>query len=92
MQVSIREPYAKIARELVETGRYSTESEVVEAALKALEKVLEEDELRQMIAEGEEDYANGDLIPWYPGFVEDIFREAEEEARLEERDSRRAVS
>lgn len=84
MNVSLTPDLEALIREKVESGRYSSSSEVVREALRLLEQRDREREerLRVALAAGLDDIARGNVIPWTPDFMEQLNREADEEDRL----------
>lgn len=81
MNVSLTPQIEALVRQQVETGRYTNASDVVRAALRLLE---ERDRrlqwLRAEIAIGDEQIARGELIDFTPERLEQIKREARENA------------
>lgn len=68
--------------EKLETGRYENASELVREALRVLDEREKLHRLRELIAEGDEDFAAGDYESWSPALMELIRREAEEEEQF----------
>ena len=82
--MSLRVPpeYEALVQRLVESGRYNSATDVVEAALPLLDERDRLTELRALIAEGDEQIARGDVLIWTPYTMEQLIREADEEDRL----------
>lgn len=82
MNIYLGEHFDTFVREQVATGRYANASEVVREALRILENQAKLQNLRELIAEAEEEYARGEFIEWRPGMMEEIRQEAIEADRL----------
>jgi antitoxin ParD1/3/4 len=82
MNIYLGEHFDTFIREQVETGRYANASEVVREALRVLEDQIKLQNLRRLIAEAEEDIANGDTFEWSSELMEEILKEAEEADRM----------
>ena len=84
MNVSLTPDLEALIREKVESGRYTSSSEVLREALRLLEQRDREREerLRVALATGLDDIARGNVIPWTPDFMDQLNREADEDDRL----------
>jgi antitoxin ParD1/3/4 len=78
MNVSLTPELEAIIQERVESGRYSSANEVVRQALRLLEEHERLEHLRALLAIGEADERQGNLIEYTPELMDDIYREAEE--------------
>lgn len=78
MNVSVTPELAAIIQERVESGRYSSASEVVREALRLLEERDRVEHLRSLIAVGLEQARRGELIDVTPQYLEDVDRRAME--------------
>jgi len=83
MSLTIVEPSIeeRIQRQ-VESGRYADASEVMAQALDVLENEQKLRVLRDLVAEAEEDIANGDVFEWTSTSMAEIWAEADEDDRL----------
>ena len=90
MSITIAEPSVEERiRRHVDSGRFADEVQVVAEALDAMDLVerrrVEYDEkveeLRALIAEGDEDFERGDFVPWTPTLMSEILAEAIEANR-----------
>lgn len=82
MNIYLGEHFDTFVREQVATGRYANASEVVRDALRVLEDQVRLQSLKQLVAEGMEQYERGEFIDWTPDFMEQISKEADEDERL----------
>ena len=82
MNVNIGPYFEKWIRHKIETGRYTNASEVVRAALRAMEERDEKSALRAAIAVGERQAAAGELFEWTATTMAEIQAEADEEDRM----------
>lgn len=78
MNVSLTPQLEAMIRERVASGRYSSASEVVRDALRHLEEHERRERLRALLAVGDDDERQGNLIDYTPEFMEDIYREADD--------------
>jgi antitoxin ParD1/3/4 len=78
MNVSLTPQLEAMIRERVASGRYNNASEVVRDALRHLEEHERREHLRALLAVGEDDERQGNLVDYTPGFMEDIYQEADE--------------
>ncbi len=85
MSITIAEPSVEERiRRHVDSGKYTDAVHVVAEALDAMDLVerrrAEHDEkveqLRALIAEGDEDFERGDFVEWTPTLMSEIFTEA----------------
>ena len=82
MNVSLTPHLEEMIRRKVESGRYSSASEVVREALRLLEEHDRLAELRALIAVGDEQIARGEIYEWTPDTMAELIREADEADRL----------
>ena len=83
MSLTIVEPSIEeqIQRQ-VESGRYADASAVMSQPLDVLENEQKLRVLRELIAEAEEDIANGKVFEWTSTSMAEIWAEADEDDRL----------
>jgi antitoxin ParD1/3/4 len=81
MNIYLGEHFDTFIRKQVETGRYANASEVVREALRVLEDRAKLQEFRRLIAETDDDIANGNTVEWTPQLMEQIRLEAIEASR-----------
>ena len=63
---------------MLTTGQYPNSADVIHEALIALKERENLRRFRVAVAEGEEDFARGDIYRWTPGFLDQIRAEANE--------------
>ncbi len=78
MNVSLTPQLEAMIRERVDSGRYASASEVVREGLRLLEERERREHLRALLAVGEDDERQGNLVVYTPEFMDDIYREADE--------------
>lgn len=76
MNVSLTPQLEALIREKVATGRYNNSSEVVREALRLMEEQDKRDRLRMALAVARESAARGDVQPWTPERLDEIWRSA----------------
>ena len=81
MNIYLGEHFDEFVRKQVATGRYANASEVVREGLRRLEDHMKLQELRRLIAEAEEDIANGNTYEWTPELMEQIRLDAIEASK-----------
>ena len=82
MHVRLTPQAEALIREKVDSGRYATAEEAVQAAIRLLDE--HERRLQWLLAElaiGEEQERRGELIDFTPELLDELSREAEENAR-----------
>jgi antitoxin ParD1/3/4 len=82
VNVSLTPQLEAMIQERVASGRYSDASEVVAEAMRLLEERERLDHLRSLLAAGEADERQGNLVDYTPEFMDDIYQEAEDLFRL----------
>jgi Arc/MetJ-type ribon-helix-helix transcriptional regulator len=70
-----------VIRKLIESGRYSDPTSVLDEAVRVLDERDRLVRLKAAIASGDDQYARGEAIPFTPELVEQIRRDAEQMAR-----------
>ena len=78
MNVSLTPELEAMIRQQVDSGRYSSASEVVREALRLLEEHERVQHLRSLLAVGLEDERRGDLVEFTPEWIEGLDRRVEE--------------
>ena len=78
MNVSLTPQLEAMIRERVDSGRYASASEVVREGLRLLEERERREHLQALLAVGEDDERQGNLVDYTPEFMDDIYREADE--------------
>jgi antitoxin ParD1/3/4 len=81
MSVSLTPQLEAMIHERVESGRYSSASEVVEEALRLLEEREQLEHLRGLLAVGLERAQRGELVEFTPEYLDDLDRRVEERFR-----------
>lgn len=76
MQVQLTPQIESIIKELVETGEYHDQDEVITEAILLLEDERKLRALRADLAEAEEEIARGDYVEWTPALRAELQREA----------------
>lgn len=76
MNVSLTPRLEAMIREKVASGRYTSSSEVVREALRLLEEHDQHDRLRAALAVAKESKARGDVRPWTPERLDEIWQSA----------------
>ena len=78
MNVTLTPQLEAMIRERVDSGRYASASEVVREGLRLLEERERREHLQALLAVGEDDERQGNLVDYTPEFMDDIYREADE--------------
>ena len=82
MIVTLEPGLETLVRRQIEHGSYQTANEVVEAALRQLDKRERRlAYLRKIVAEAEEQFERGEYVEWTPAVHDQLMREARELAR-----------
>lgn len=80
MNVSLTPHLEQFVREKVDSGLYSSASEVVREALRLLAERERERRLREELAIGFDQIERGETVPWSSGLLEQLKRESEANA------------
>ncbi|MCA9880726.1 MAG: type II toxin-antitoxin system ParD family antitoxin [Thermomicrobiales bacterium] len=82
MSVVLTPQLEALIHQKVQSGRYSSASEVVQEALQLLEEREAFQRLAAAINVGIQEIERGEEIPWTPTLIAELGREADEEDRL----------
>jgi antitoxin ParD1/3/4 len=82
MNVNLTPHLEAMVRQKVESGRYNNASEVVREALRLLEEQDNLHRLRAALAIGQDQLDRGEDRPYTPELLEELKRQATENARL----------
>ncbi len=78
MSLTLDAQLEALVRQKVASGRYHDENEVLREALDLLDERDQLETLRAKIAIGAEEAERGELIPYSPGLLEELRREAKQ--------------
>lgn len=80
MNVSLTPRLEAMIREKVASGRYNSSSEVVREALRLMAEQDKRDRLRAAVSQAKASAARGDVQPWTPRRLDEIWQQAEQAA------------
>ena len=82
MSIQLSPTAEALVTELIERGDYDDPDTVVVEALEALWERKQSERLKAAIAVGIEQSKRGQVVPWTPGFMDRLKRQAAENVRL----------